>query len=384
MKFRLLVIAILFGCSVNEKGGIKPNQATVTLINLDQTFTKDFLDLYNLSDLIELKNSEDIFLTNIFRLQVFDKDLYAFDDSFSILVRYNSNGKILNRIGKIGNGPEEVPQISDFSIDEDGIIHLASGNSFKVHRYSTKGDYLGNTTIGEQMDQISILKGKYFASLTYFNRFNKNLGIFNSNGDSLKTFFPFKDVFPIGLTKISGHLTRNSSGKILFNEPASSIIFEISDLLQMKPKYQFISNNSLWPESKRHDLNDYFEKLASAEITHLSRFYEETESHFFFSINMKKTGIRKYIIDPRFGFLDKATNKVYLSNKEDFMVFFRGPYAANGNSFYLIIPKFELNKIAKENNRWSQELNEYSLKLNAQEEMDSPIILKFQVRDLED
>jgi hypothetical protein len=98
---------------------------------------------------------------------------------------------------------------------------------------------------------------------------------------------------------------------------------------------------------------------------------------------MKKIGIRKYIIDPRFGILEKGSDRVYLSNQEDFMVFFKGPYAANENNFYLIIQKYELNKIIAQNDQWKQELEQYSVNLQSREEMDSPIILKFQVRNLD-
>ncbi len=377
----LIIFSFILGCGPKQIDDQNYLQSKSTFeIQLDDMVEKSFFELFELVDITELKHSEDFFMANIYRLKIHQGEFFAFDASLKNLIRYDPQGNALNRIGKIGEGPHELTQIADFAIDKKGNIAIASGVSMKINKYSKEGKYLSSIKLNDQMDQITIADQTIFSSLTYFNNLNKNLGVYRNTGDTLKTFFPFeKGIFPVMLKNISGHLTTNSSGAVLFNESASSRIYEIDEDLRIKPKFHFISNNDLWPESNRHELNSYFEKLATGELSYLTRFYEESDSHLFFALNKKQVGMRKFIIDNRIGYFDKESQKTYLSKKEDFLIYLSGPLAVENDVFYLAISKSELIKIREEHPEWGKSLKIFNENNMALEEGDSPMILRFRI-----
>jgi hypothetical protein len=384
MKPTILFVfsSLLLGCNFDpvEKGNYLENPATFE-IQLDQIEEKEFFELFKLEDILELKLSDDFFISDIYRMKLFENDFFVFDESLSNLIRFNRNGLALNRIGKIGDGPEELPQIADFSIDDDGNIYLGSGSAMKINKYSKGGNFLNSLKLDDQMDQLAIAGGKFYTSLTYFNTLNKNLGVYSETGDTVKTFFPYeKGIFPIMLKNISGHLTTNSVGQVLFNESASSRIYVIGEDLTIQPKYQFSSKSDLWPESDRHQLNPYFEKLATAELTFLTRFYEESDSYFFFALNKKQVGIKKFVVDPRVGFFDKESKSSFITKRADYLINLSGPLATEGDFFYMSTSKSELINMKDKYPEWKI-LSEFSIEENFElENRDSPIILKFSIR----
>lgn len=258
---------------------------------------------------------------------------------------------------------------------------IGSGSGMKASTFTKEGDFVSSIKLKDQLDQLSVGNGVIFASLTYFNQLNKNLAAYNTLGDTLKTYFPYgSDVFPILLKNISGHLTANSDGSILFNEPASSKIFEIDKDLEIKPKFRFISETEIWKENDRHNLNGFFETLGTAKLTYLSRFYEESDRYLFYKLNKKQDQVVRYVIDPRIGFFDKKTGKSFLSQKSESLVFMEGPLVAEQDYFILSVPKQELKKLVDSDPNWSAIKNFIEFSSIETEEYDSPILLKFSIR----
>ena len=377
-----MIILLLNGCSVKLKEPkLYLNQESEYKIQLSEIIEKDFWELFELKSAVELKLTEDFFISSIYRLKVYENEYFALDESLGNLIRFDSNGLPLNRIGKIGDGPEELPNFSDFGIDEKGNIVIGSGSGMKASTFTKEGDFVSSIKLKDQLDQLSVSNGVIFASLTYFNQLNKNLAAYNTLGDTLKTYFPYgSDVFPILLKNISGHLTANSDGSILFNEPASSKIFEIDKDLEIKPKFRFISETEIWKENDRHNLNGFFETLGTAKLTYLSRFYEESDRYLFYKLNKKQDQVVRYVIDPRIGFFDKKTGKSFLSQKSESLVFMEGPLVAEQDYFILSVPKQELKKLVDSDPNWSAIKNFIEFSSIETEEYDSPILLKFSIR----
>lgn len=381
-SFTILIILLLNGCSTKLKESkLYLDQVADHSILLSEIIEKDFWELFQLESAIELKLSQDFFISSIYRLKVHQNEYYALDESLGNLIRFDANGIPLNRIGKIGDGPEELPNFSDFGIDEKGNILIGSGSGMKASAFTKEGDFVSSIKFKNQLDQLSVSNGIVFASLTYFNQLDKNLAAYSAQGDTLKTYFPYgSDVFPILLKNISGHLTTNYDGSILFNEPASSKIFEIDKDLEIKPKFQFIYETELWEENDRHNLNGFFETLGTAKLTYLSRFYEESERYLFYKLNKKQDQVVRYVIDPRIGYFDKKTGKSFLSQKSESLVFTEGPLVADQDYFILSIPKQELKKLVDSDPNWSAIKNFIEFNSIETEEYDSPILLKFSVR----
>lgn len=254
--------------------------------------------------------------------------------------------------------------------------------SRKLKVYKPEGTFVRSFKTDTQADHISLIGKNPVLTLTYFNSFNSYLSINNPEGDTLRTAFPFpKGTFPIGLRHISGNLTKYNSGGILVNEPASSTVYSLDKELNLKSKYRFVATYDLWPEERRHELNAYFEKLATGNLTFLSKYYEESESYFFFNLNAKKSDDRLFTIVPRIGYFDIEKGKSYLSKSDDFLLKLKGPIAADGDIFYAYISKMELSKLVKADENWEKNFSSFpEIKFIDKSDFDTPILLKFKVK----
>lgn len=233
-----------------------------------------------------------------------------------------------------------------------------------------------------QADHIAMLGDKPVLTLTYFNPYYKYLSVLNQSGDTLKTAFPFpKETFPIGLHHISGNMTSSNSGEVLVNEPASSTVYSLDNELNLSPKYKFEASDDFWPEEKRHELNAYFEKLAIGNLTFLSKYYEEGESYFFFNLNAKKKGGRRYVVDPRIGYYNIKTGKSFISKSEKFLMDLNGPIAVDGDFFYSYISKLKLSELVNSDDKWKAIMEDFpEIRILEKSDYDIPVLLKFGVK----
>ncbi|WP_291782343.1 hypothetical protein [Cecembia sp.] len=140
-------------------------------------------------------------------------------------------------------------------------------------------------------------------------------------------------------------MTKGFDGKLLYNEPASSIIWEISKE-KLQAKYAFSSKNPMWPETEKHQLNAFFQELAKGELDFLGRFFEETAFHLVFQWNRKKSPSSNRIVDFRIGVFDKRNKQSKISLPDDFTRKLVGPLAAFGNDVYFYILLKDLIQVA--------------------------------------
>ncbi|MCS5491347.1 6-bladed beta-propeller [Algoriphagus limi] len=383
--FILITIICWMGCKseVFESNEFDDSPTIIDLSDNKNFEESDFFDLFSIDEIIELQLPEGSYLGSLRRFEIFDDHLFALDPSFNNLAKFDLKGNYITQIGRIGEGPDEIPEIVDFSIDsKTGHIGLASYSQMKISRYDQNGNFVEATKIGEQIDQLAIFDNKLCLSLTYFNTINRNFGIYSFTGDSLSTHFPFpNDMFPMGLLNISGHLTKSNSG-ILFNEPASSIIYSFSNDLLPYKKYRFERNNELWPEEKRHDLNGYFQSLATGRLTFLRKYYEENKDYLIFSINLAQSGTPTSPVDPRLGYYNKKTNKTFLSRNADYLKHLEGPIFANDEYFFMYVQKYKFFRIIQENETFEFNLvsNNVDFKNLNENEEDAILVLKLKIK----
>nr|WP_245405105.1 6-bladed beta-propeller [Algoriphagus sp. AGSA1] len=359
---------------------------SLRIISIDDTNTfseRGFFEIFQLLEVEELENNSDFFLAEVNKLIVASGDFITLDNNLDALLRFNSRGEILNRICKIGDGPTEMPGISDFAYDSDkDEVYVIGPGIMQVKIFKPDGTFVRNFKMESQADHLTLLGDKPVLTLTYFNPYYRYLSVLDQSGDTLKTAFPFpKETFPIGLQNISGNLTRANTGGVLVNEPASSTVYNLDNEMNLKPKYKFVASDDFWPEEDRHELNAYFEKLATGNLTFLSKYYEESESYFFFNLNAKKTGARRYVIDPRIGYYNIEKGKSYLSESEKFLLDLKGPLAVDGNSFYTYISKMKLTELMGIDEKWKEIMTDFpEIEILEKADYDTPVLLKFGVK----
>ncbi|MEP0711727.1 6-bladed beta-propeller [Algoriphagus sp.] len=384
-KVLIAIPLILFSCSEKKESEVNDIEGSLKVLSIDDpnSFEEaNFLEIFKLIGVNELEFKSDFYLGEVSKIALSKGDFIVLDEKLEDLIRFTSEGKVLNRICKKGDGPTEMPAISDFAFDPDkDEIYVISPGNMQVKIFKPDGTFVRNFKIESQADHITILGNKPVLTLTYFNPYYKYLSILDQAGDTLKTAFPFpKETFPIGLQYISGNLTKSNTDGVLVNEPASSIVYHLDAEMNLKPRYKFVAADDFWPEKDRHELNAYFEKLSTGELSFLSKYYEESESYFFFNLNAKKKGGRLYVVDPRMGYYNIKTGKGYLSNSEKFLMNLKGPIATDGDSFYAYISKLKLSELIASDEKWKGLMAEFpEIKIMEKGDYDTPVLLKFAV-----
>jgi hypothetical protein len=384
-KFNIVIIIILIvfeGCSSKHQVDLIPKN-----VELDTEYIVTINDqqplenIFELEEIIPIHIGEGNFLVDVYRLQVSDESFYLLDKELGTLLNTSKDGRQIATIGKSGNGPDELPDIADFSLSKSGEELLLISTELSLAFYDLEGNFKRKIKLKNQSDMLSVDKDRNIGmSITYFNEEFHNFQLLDSVGKSIKTLFPFpNDVFPILLKNISGHITNSFDGGILYQEPANSVIFEISGE-DYYPKYEFQSEQPMWPKDKKHKLNDFFQTLATGEISFPTRFFEESETHLYFGWNKKKKANSPKVVDFRIGVFDKLTNRTYLSEGSSLTDFMSGPMAVEGNSVYFIISLFRLLELSEE-----PMLNDFETTIthlnNEFQDMDFPVILKMSLKN---
>ncbi|WP_304518024.1 6-bladed beta-propeller [Cecembia rubra] len=385
-KYLLLTLIVIFfqGCYGKRYEDRKDKNSEPLpkyTVNVHEEYPIE--SLFELKEIIPINIEEKNFLVDIYRLQVSEENFYLLDKEFGTLIKTSNDGYQIAKIGKFGSGPDELPDIADFSLSEaSGELLLISIEERSLAFFDLEGNFKRKIKLKNQSDMLSVDgKGKIGMSITYFNEEFSNFELLDSAGKSIKRLFPFpKDVFPIILKNISGHITKGYEGGILYQEPANSVIYEINQDEHF-PKYQFLSSQPIWPQDKKHQLNSFFETLATGELSFPTRFFEESENHLYFGWNKEKNKNSQKIVDFRVGVFDKQNNRTYLTRESPLTSFLSGPMAVEGNSVYFIIPLFKLLDLSDEPVLESYKTEIIQLK-NKFQDLDFPVILKMNLKIL--
>ena len=144
----IICTLLLLSCSKDKNKSIT-NIPTYE-INLDSLKTNkvgNISSYFKSVKLIALETSDINLIKSIDAVQVKDDYIFILDRSYKRLYCFDKNGKFIRRIGSVGPGPGEYSSISDFTIDNDGIIYLLDRHGYKILSYNLLGEYKHSISI---------------------------------------------------------------------------------------------------------------------------------------------------------------------------------------------------------------------------------------------
>lgn len=160
----LLIMLVLYSCSRENKANhddleIYPLREKNSEIKLNQLFSG--------FDFIALETTDKAFIGNISKLIVIDDNIFILDNSHAKKIFiFNTNGKFIRTVGKLGKGPGEYTNIEDFTIDKGtgNIVVLAYPSMALI--YNTEGDFINQKKLSEKalLWNIGSYKNGYLCS----------------------------------------------------------------------------------------------------------------------------------------------------------------------------------------------------------------------------
>lgn len=186
MKNCFLLIAIasfLLGCSGNKKENTLQDEEGTPVINLssDNVSKVALLPLSEAAakvEIVSLEVTDESLIGEITKMKVTDSDIWVKHYKDNHVLRFSRSGKFLNKVGKVGQGPEEYIRMADFFVDENTKEVYIQTTIVGVKVYDYEGNYK-RTAAKTSPDDVFMTM--YFQLALYDNKFfiAQNLAFIN-------------------------------------------------------------------------------------------------------------------------------------------------------------------------------------------------------------
>lgn len=176
MKNCFLLIAIasfLLGCSGNKKENTLQDEEGTPVINLssDNVSKVALLPLSEAAakvEIVSLEVTDESLIGEITKMKVTDSDIWVKHYKDNHVLRFSRSGKFLNKVGKVGQGPEEYIRMADFFVDENTKEVYIQTTIVGVKVYDYEGNYK-RTAAKTSPDDVFMTM--YFQFALYDNKF---------------------------------------------------------------------------------------------------------------------------------------------------------------------------------------------------------------------
>ena len=327
MQLSILVLIFSSGCT--ERTGRSEKSKTVIKknykINIYDpiTDTKKSIQFFaSQMDFVPLQFSKECPLAgNILKIEM--SDYYIFIATLGAVYKFNRTGSFIQKIGRMGKGPGEYPQINSIQIDQSQkLVNIFPGKTQgKIIQYSFAGEFIREIRFTNNDFTAFDSEGSNFIFYPFcWDKFQDNykkLTIIDTTGQKKCSFS--SNIFP-AIKKGHGKViafgpTRDWSwkqnNKLYYLESGNDTIFRIAND-SLKQQWILTGENRLPPEkfhfSKPGSLSsDYIQLIDEAIIPANSCLYESNRFLFIRCSSHKKNYFAAY---------DKQENKLYRSDYE--------------------------------------------------------------------
>ena len=168
---------VFFGCKKSTQRADVDLDRTVTIsaTSIEEVFADT--SYFGKPQIIVLETLEESLLSEMSRIAIANNNLFIFDKNLMNILIFDITGKYINKIDRIGQGPEEYLQISDFALDtnKEQIILLCDVPN-KLMYFAYNGDFVKEESLNAYYMQL-VTDSEY----VYFEKMNN----IETNGSQL-------------------------------------------------------------------------------------------------------------------------------------------------------------------------------------------------------
>lgn len=169
------IVVSLISCN-NNRGKADNNIHAKYEINIDTLESQGiaFISSYFKSVTpIFLETTDDCLIRYIDAVQVSKDYIFILDRSSRALYTFNKDGKFMGKIGKVGSGPGEYNNISDFSIDKKNqVVYILDMQKSNIASYDFKGKYIYSIPLDNEIrgksGHIQFVNGRIYLDYGFF------------------------------------------------------------------------------------------------------------------------------------------------------------------------------------------------------------------------
>lgn len=169
----LLTLGVLNTSGQNKGGAATGDHYVINLDRARKTEKMTYSSLFSKAGIIVLEDTDESLLGRIDKIEFLDNNLYVLEENRGLFM-FNKQGKFIKMIGSKGGGPGEYVGLNDMSVDaENKKIYLLDGQSQKILRYSSNGNYEKDFKLenkGTRTSHIQYFNGKVYTDLYAFDK----------------------------------------------------------------------------------------------------------------------------------------------------------------------------------------------------------------------
>lgn len=303
----LFLIVLLPSCWEDRQKAVAPAEivAKVEVSESDKGF--DVCQFADFEKIIPLETVGDALIGEIDKLEMDDNHIVILDKRMRAVWLFGTDGKLIRRIGRLGNGPKEYVSLDDMCFDkENGTVWIWDRVKQVMLEYDLTGELLKEVATGFSSNVFARTKEGFWLYYSYLkNPDNNSLILVNEEMNHLvKGFFPTKEPFPVSLT--SGFTS--CAGKEYFYFPLSNVLYSL-DGTEVRPYIEFDFGERTLPYSKIMNMSreDYDALVDSGSYLGGLKNVKLSAKYCFsqFSSTVQNKHVTAY-----YGVLDLKTSKV--------------------------------------------------------------------------
>lgn len=219
---------------------------------------------------------------------------------------FNSIGKYKGYTGEVGEGPNRIPNISDFQLFGNEITTLSTfGDQIQISKFSYENNLINKRRVPFNcFSFISNQNGSFWLYSGYnLVAGNYRLKLISEEGELQKEFF--ENDFVEKMLPLTEPSFFTGENEILFRETLKPIIFSLEDSGPIE-KYRFDFGSLQVPDDfwEMDDPFEGFEMINTQGFANIN-FISETKTHLLVDVLIQgESGVRKEIV-----ILNKAKNE---------------------------------------------------------------------------
>lgn len=264
------IAVLISGCGEtphHDDQAVSPNDKAAYQVNIHPAdSTMDLCDAIDDMAILSLQQPDSDRISGVAKVLAAHDKYYVLDRKFATIHIYNHEGKLLNKMGKLGANKDagEFFEVQDMIYrPQNNSIWVYTNGYSSILEFGTDGSFIRRI-------QTDLFASSFAAndSLLYFYVNNNisplskqfNLIITDTTKRIKQRFFPMPKLIAESLAFAGGIFP--NSGQLLLNPPLSNTIYSISGL-EIKPAFHFDFGEKNLPE-----------EIASTDGIYSSRIYE--------------------------------------------------------------------------------------------------------------
>jgi hypothetical protein len=310
MNLRILkIFAFVFTCYACEKP-VKSNAGVGDEESFTFVFDKIQMDSHSfeIEKLIPLETTQNNFLSNNLTVKTTEDFIFVFDEQIRDGIhKFDQKGRYVSKIISVGDGPEQVNSIADFTISEKNIEILSGKGSYsEIIYFSLKEEKIVNKLeldiIGFSFEKIG--ETYYLYSSYNFPFAEYRVSKIDLHGNIISSFLK-NDYSGKMMPVVERNFFTNNSSTFL-TESFSNKIYELTEHA-FETKYIIdFGRNNIQKDFFENDMMIAFEKLNNNGFYSIRNHFETTDLAFSNLVFQKENTYEQYQI-----FFDKKPNEIF-------------------------------------------------------------------------